>query len=139
MALPEDADLTFLLSEDAREEVNKKISILGLFAGAEMIVYAREGAPMLIPSLSFFFSFTRGEGSFGAHVTVTDPNAVTFIDHDVGQVQKPPGAAAMNVMVRVSPFKPVVGTNRVVLRLSSGEGTREYARNFRVIRCDPPS
>ncbi len=76
--LPTKRSVKFILAEDVRAEANGKFSLLGVFPGEEFHV-AGDPPPELraafvIPSVSFVFIVTDGQGEFSGGVTILGPD-----------------------------------------------------------------
>ena len=72
---PKAENIKFLLCEQARPELNKKISLLGLYPG-DHIVFLPEVKgqyPYVLAALSFVFVFKDGVGEFDAGFEMLDP------------------------------------------------------------------
>lgn len=75
-SLPKSDGSSFLLCEDVREEVNNKLSIMGVFPN-EDIVLQKE---ILIPSLMAVLFARGGEGSCETRISLTDPRGQMVIE-----------------------------------------------------------
>jgi hypothetical protein len=75
-SLPKSDGSSFLLCEDVREEVNNKLSIIGVFQN-DAIVLQKE---ILIPSLMAVLFARGGKGPCETRVSLTDPEGQTVIE-----------------------------------------------------------
>jgi hypothetical protein len=75
-SLPKSDGSSFLLCEDVREEVNNKLSIMGVFPNDEVVLQK----DVLIPSLMVILLARGGEGSSETRVSLTDPKGQTVIE-----------------------------------------------------------
>ena len=75
-SLPNSDGCSFLLCEDVREEVNNKLSIIGVFSNDEIVLQKN----ILIPSLMAVLFARGGEGSCETRVALTDPHGQTVIE-----------------------------------------------------------
>jgi hypothetical protein len=75
-SLPKSDGSSFLLCEDVREEVNNKLSIIGIFPNDEVVLQK----DVLIPSLMVILLARGGEGSCETRVSLTDPTGQTVIE-----------------------------------------------------------
>ena len=70
-SLPKSDGSSFLLCEDVREEVNNKLSIIGVFPNDDIVLQK----DILIPSLMAVLLARGGEGPCETTVSLTDPKA----------------------------------------------------------------
>lgn len=77
---PKREDSTLLICEQARPEVNSKISLLGLY-GDEIVFHPKPGqkAPYSVASLAFIVLLRGGAGTFNVSFSITGPNDSVFI------------------------------------------------------------
>jgi len=73
---PKSDGSSFLLCEDVREEVNNKLSIIGVFPNDDIVLQKE----VLIPSLMAVLFARGGEGSYETRVSLTDPKGQTVIE-----------------------------------------------------------
>ncbi|HUZ34424.1 MAG TPA: hypothetical protein VMV19_20325 [Xanthobacteraceae bacterium] len=74
--MPQSDGSSFLVCEDVREEVNNKLSVIGVFQN-DTIALQEE---VLIPSLMAVLFARGGEGSCETKVSLTDPQGNTVIE-----------------------------------------------------------
>ncbi len=74
-SLPKSDGSSFLVCEDVREEVNNKLSVIGVFQNDEVALQKE----VLIPSLMAVLFARGGEGSCETSVSLTDPEGQTVI------------------------------------------------------------
>jgi hypothetical protein len=75
-ALPQSEGSSFLLCEDVREEVNNKLTIIGVFPNDDVILRK----DIVIPSLMAVLFARGGQGSCETKVSLTDPKGQTVIE-----------------------------------------------------------
>jgi hypothetical protein len=75
-SLPNSDGSSFLVCEDVREEVNNKLTIVGVFQNDEIVLQK----DILIPSLMVILFARGGEGSCETKVSLTDPQGQTVIE-----------------------------------------------------------
>ena len=75
-SLPKSDGSSFLLCEDVREEVNNKLSIIGVFPNDDIVLQK----DILIPSLMAVLFARSGEGPCETRVSLTDPEGQTVIE-----------------------------------------------------------
>jgi hypothetical protein len=75
-SLPKSDGSSFLLCEDVREEVNNKLSIIGVFPNDDVVLQKN----IVIPSLMAVLFARGGEGSCETRVSLTDPKGQTVIE-----------------------------------------------------------
>ena len=75
-SLPKSDGSSFLLCEDVREEVNNKLSIIGVFSNDDIVLQK----DILIPSLMAVLFARGGEGPCETRVSLTDPKGQTVIE-----------------------------------------------------------
>ena len=75
-SLPKSDGSSFLLCEDVREEVNNKLSIIGVFRNDDIVLQKE----IVIPSLMAVLFARGGEGPCETRVSLTDPKGQTVIE-----------------------------------------------------------
>jgi hypothetical protein len=75
-SLPESDGSSFLLCEDVREEVNNKLSIIGVFRNDDIVLQK----DIVVPSLMAVLFARGGEGPCETRVSLTDPKGQTVIE-----------------------------------------------------------
>jgi hypothetical protein len=75
-SLPKSDGSSFLLCEDVREEVNNKLSIIGVFPNDDIVLQKE----ILIPSLMVVLFARGGEGPCETKISLTDPKGQTVIE-----------------------------------------------------------
>jgi hypothetical protein len=75
-SLPKSDGSSFLLCEDVREEVNNKLSIIGVFPNDDIVLQK----DILIPSLMAVLVARGGEGPCETKISLTDPAGQTVIE-----------------------------------------------------------
>jgi hypothetical protein len=75
-SLPKSDGSSFLLCEDVREEVNNKLSIIGVFRNDDVVLQK----DIVIPSLMAVLFARGGEGPCETRISLTDPKGQTVIE-----------------------------------------------------------
>jgi hypothetical protein len=75
-ALPQSDGSSFLLCEDVREEVNNKLSIIGVFPNDDVVLQK----DIVVPSLMAVLFARGGEGPCQTKVSLTDPKGKKVIE-----------------------------------------------------------
>jgi len=75
-SLPKSDGSSFFLCEDVREEVNNKLSIIGVFQNDKILLQKE----IVIPALMAVLFARGGEGSCETRVSLTDPKGRTVIE-----------------------------------------------------------
>jgi hypothetical protein len=75
-SLPQSDGSSFLLCEDVREEVNNKLTIIGVFPN-DYIVLQKD---IVIPSLMAVLFARGGEGTCETRISLTDPKGQAVIE-----------------------------------------------------------
>jgi hypothetical protein len=75
-SLPKSDGSSFLLCEDVREEVNNKLSIIGVFPNDDIILQK----DIVIPSVMAVLFARGGEGSCETRILLSDPKGQTVIE-----------------------------------------------------------
>ncbi len=75
-SLPKSDGSSFLLCEDVREEVNNKLSIIGVFPNDDIVLQK----DILIPSLMAVWVARGGDGPCETKISLTDPAGQTVIE-----------------------------------------------------------
>ena len=73
---PKSDGSSFLLCEDVREEVNNKLSIIGVFPNDDIILQR----DIVVPSVMAVLFARGGEGPCETRVSLTDPKGQTVIE-----------------------------------------------------------
>jgi hypothetical protein len=75
-SLPKSDGSSFLLCEDVREEVNNKLSIIGVFRNDDIVLQK----DIVIPSLMAVLFARGGDGPCETRISLTDPKGQTVIE-----------------------------------------------------------
>jgi len=75
-SLPKSDGSSFLLCEDVREEVNNKLSVIGVFPNDDIVLQK----DILIPSLMAVLFARGGEGPCETRISLTDPKGQAVIE-----------------------------------------------------------
>src|SRR4029077_1966375 len=75
-ALPKSDGSSFFLCEDVREEVNNKLSIIGVFQNDDIVLQE----DIVIPALMAVLFARGGKGPCETRVSLTDPKGQTLIE-----------------------------------------------------------
>lgn len=100
--LPTDARTLFLVCEDVRQEINNKVSLMGVFIGGDIIITREEATGKPALPICFVFVFRDGAGQFDAKFTVTSPSGKEIATVEMGKVEKKEGA--MTLCPKILPF-----------------------------------
>ena len=75
-SVPKSDGSSFLLCEDVREEVNNKLSIIGVFPNNDIVLQK----DIVVPSVMAVLFARGGEGSCETRISLTDPKGQTVIE-----------------------------------------------------------
>lgn len=75
-SVPKSDGSSFLLCEDVREEVNNKLSIIGVFPNNDIVLQKE----IVVPSVMAVLFARGGEGACETRVSMTDPKGQTVIE-----------------------------------------------------------
>jgi hypothetical protein len=75
-SVPKSDGSSFLLCEDVREEVNDKLSIIGVFPNNDIVLQK----DVVVPSVMAVLFARGGEGSCETRVSLIDPKGQTVIE-----------------------------------------------------------
>jgi hypothetical protein len=75
-SLPKSDGSSFLLCEDVREEVNNKLTIIGVFPNDDIVLRK----DVVIPSLMAVLFARGGEGTCETRISLTDPKGQAVIE-----------------------------------------------------------
>jgi hypothetical protein len=75
-SVPKSDGSSFLLCEDVREEVNNKLSIIGVFPNNDIVLQK----DIVVPSVMAILFARGGVGSCETRVSLTDPKGQTVIE-----------------------------------------------------------
>jgi hypothetical protein len=75
-SVPKSDGSSFLLCEDVREEVNNKLSIIGVFPNNDIVLQK----DIVVPSVMAVLFARGGEGPCETRVSLTDPKGQTVIE-----------------------------------------------------------
>lgn len=75
-SVPNSDGSSFLLCEDVREEVNNKLSIIGVFPNDDIVLQK----DVVVPSVMAVLFARGGEGTCETKVSLTDPTGQTVIE-----------------------------------------------------------
>ena len=72
---PKFEKIKFLMCEQVRPEINRKVSIMGLYPGDHIVFFpeVKGQYPYTLAALSFMFIFPDGVGEFDASFEMIDP------------------------------------------------------------------
>jgi hypothetical protein len=124
---PSDAAVLFLLSEGVRQEVGGKLTILGFYPDAQLLI-PKETKQVVTP-LAMTFIVTDGEGTFPTAVSLTAPSGKALIPKEnMSDTVIRPGQP-LSILVAAQPFMTdETGKFDVTLHL----GDASYRRSFRI-------
>jgi hypothetical protein len=75
-SVPKSDGSSFLLCEDVREEVNNKLSIIGVFPNDDIVLQK----DVVVPSVMAVLFARGGEGPCETRISLTDPKGQTVIE-----------------------------------------------------------
>ena len=75
-SLPQSDGSSFLLCEDVREEVNNKLTLIGVFPNDDIVLRK----DVVIPSLMAVLFARGGEGTCETRISLTDPKGQAVIE-----------------------------------------------------------
>jgi hypothetical protein len=75
-SVPKSDGSSFLLCEDVREEVNNKLSIIGVFPNNDIVLQK----DIVVPSVMAVLFARGGEGPCETRISLTDPKGQTVIE-----------------------------------------------------------
>jgi hypothetical protein len=75
-SLPKSDGSSFLVCEDVREEVNNKLTIIGVFPNDDIVLQK----DIVIPSLMAVLFARGGEGACETRISLTDPKGQAMIE-----------------------------------------------------------
>jgi hypothetical protein len=124
---PSDAAVLFLLSEAVRQEAGGKLTLLGFYPDAQLLI--PKGTEQVVMPLAMTFIVTDGEGIFPTAVSLTAPSGkALFPKENMSESVKHPGQP-MSILVAAHPFvTDETGKFDVTLHL----GDAHYRRSFRI-------
>jgi len=133
---PTKKNTTFILGEDVRFELSKKMTVAGIYGGGFIRVHKApsEKEPVGI-RLMFVFVFGDGEGTFQAQVRVLDPEANLLVQFDPEVKSDKRPDAAMTIVCGALNM-PVKKLGRYLAIVSLDD--REYEYEFSIAYEEPP-
>lgn len=130
---PSDGASVLLLSDDVRQEVGGKLTLIGYMPGHILKLEpkpADSNAQEALQSLVILMIFQDGVGTFNLQVSLTAPDGDEILKGNKPQsVEKLPDGA-MNVNLVMKPFPAKAGTYNLTVSLDD----RDYKRSFSMIR-----
>ena len=111
-------NVSALLADDVREEKSKKISLIGVFVGDDVVFPANTQTPLLLPQLCFFWRAKDGDGTWMLDWVVTHQNGSVIAKCDEPfQVTKLADKSLAGAL-RIAPFGlPAYGKFKLHLTL----------------------
>lgn len=124
-SVPKSDGSSFLLCEDVREEVNDKLSIIGVFPNNDIVLQK----DVVVPSVMAVLFARGGEGACETRILLIDPKGQTVIESPKKTVVLEKGTAYL-AAIRVLAPELVVGqyTIRFFFEDSAIERTFEVRR-----------
>lgn len=120
--LPSINKADFFVADDIREEQGtKKLTVLGLFAGGD-ILFPKDTTPgFVIPKLAFFVRFKDGDGKWSIEWEIRAPdNSVVGHSNATFELKKDPHK--IHLLILTSTIKvPLFGIFKLVVKLGSNE------------------
>lgn len=143
MKVPKKSSIRLILSEEARAEGNGKFSLLGVFPGEQFQVGGEpppagfEQFAFVMPSLSFVFIFTDGEGKVPSRLSILGPDKKPlFAEAEIANgIEIAKGRPAI-FLSGMRPFLgPKFGTYTIVLKMGK---TAVFKFPFHVEKAPAP-
>lgn len=126
---PSKQDVRFILAEDIRPEIMGKLSVQGFIPGETFFVGGKPppelgpNVAFAVPSLTFLFVITGGEGKFDGRFRVIGPDKKTMVVDTPAEkpIEKIKGKAALFATASKPFVGPAFGTYAVELELGSSK------------------
>lgn len=133
---PKAENIKFLICDHARPELNKKMSILGLYAGDHIVFYpeVKGKYPYVLATLSFVFILKDGVGEFDVDFEMLDPEGNATKTASLAPMSlTSDGAGGIVVSMQNVQFN-AEGNYIALLRL----GSKKYEFPFRISSASAP-
>jgi Family of unknown function (DUF6941) len=129
----------FVICDQARLEMNKKLTVIGWFTGNTIVFHPREDAslkaPFRMPTLGIVFVFKAGRGTFPASFSLSAPKDKVFVKPTKLKALKfDAEGSALVVLQLAGPAFPAKGQYTVRVQL----GEKEYVEHFEVATSNEP-
>jgi hypothetical protein len=129
MAPPTDANVDFLVCDEARQEPDGKINLLGLYPSREIRLNPEAQLPVGL-NLGFVFVLRDGDGEFSASFRIADPLGKELLNHALPDFKKTAGQGhALSLNVRAI---PVLTLGNYTAELCAGD--LRFCRTIRVMQ-----
>ncbi len=125
---PTDGSVLFLIAEQVRPETGGKLSIIGFYAGGDILV-PENTTQTVLSSLAFIFIFKDGEGQFKTRLTIMSPSGKQLADIELRETTFV--GKSHSIVTQLAPFVTTeYGRYEVLLKLNE----HVYARSFSLNR-----
>jgi hypothetical protein len=95
-ALPTEQEIMLLIADDVRQEMNKKISLVGFYPGG--VINVRDIGPNTIIPLTFCLITTGGEGEFRFRMNFDDASGTPLFQGPEATLLKLPNVNAISIV-----------------------------------------
>lgn len=129
MALPTDANVDFLVCDEARQESDGKVNLLGFYPSGEIRLDPNSKLPATL-NLGCVFVIRDGDGEFRASFRVADPLGKELANHTLPDIRKTPNqgySLSLNVQAI-----PILNFGNYALELSVGD--QRFRRTIRIFQ-----
>ncbi|MEO7741737.1 MAG: hypothetical protein ABIR98_02225 [Usitatibacter sp.] len=137
--LPTDEKIVFLISDDVRQEMGSKLTLLGFIPGNLIFIdpdtisaAQREKKKVAFPLVIVFVALD-GEGTFLGRAGLVDPGGTEIWGDEPTPITLTPGISRTFVL-KVLALQAIDGEYTARLRL----GDRDYVRHFKLVIGHPP-
>jgi hypothetical protein len=133
---PRQSSIRFTLCDDIRQEVNGKVSLMGIYAADKVVLLDPKPIPeqkalAVLPSMALAFFIANAEGSLNMSVQLVPPSGAKSPVLNIGPVVAEKGRSAITGAF----LRPFVvqeyGTHKVLLHLDD----RKYEFSFEVVQA----
>jgi hypothetical protein len=127
-------DTRFVLCEDVRQEENGKVTLVGVFAGDDVVLPANSTPGGALPSLAIFTIFGDGKGEFPLNATLQGPSGeLSTHQYRANTLTVLEGVNSV-VVYKWVPFR-ISEFGTYIFTIELGEG--KYPYRFNVITAAP--
>lgn len=124
--LPRPDEVFLILCEDARQEMDSKLSLSGIFIGPVIVV--PKGTKIANINVLFVWFVRGGQGQFAVNFELSGPTGFQTVKVPQGQLIKPPSDGAAAAFA----FKPLVGAPIGTYKASLSLDGNKYEQSFDV-------
>ncbi|KXS30653.1 MAG: hypothetical protein AWT59_3218 [Candidatus Gallionella acididurans] len=136
MTFPINENMIFMLCDDFRHEGGGKMSMFGMLGDNMRVNLPKDQNIVTLSSLGIYVAFKDGIGNFKMNVSLKSPDNKELIPQVEPQsVKKERAEGWMNVALKLSPFRSLLGKHILKVKLKDAEGGEaEYIRTFNIDR-----